>query len=107
MKQLVGMPKTKKIKKPNKNHPTIVAPDWFLLFNQFGVSIVDRVSAGNLKELEQKKFSWASKLKVPKPTLFEIMDLYFLTENQSFHFAIYQYFLFQFFRSQATDIDIN
>ena len=25
---------------------------------------MDRVSAGNLKELEQKKFSWASKLKV-------------------------------------------
>jgi len=31
--------------------------------HNFGVSIVDRVSAGNLKELEQKKFSWASKLK--------------------------------------------
>lgn len=31
--------------------------------HNFGLSIVDRVSAGDLKGLEQKKFSWASKLK--------------------------------------------
>merc|ERR1711962_1064790 len=30
--------------------------------HNFGLSIVDRVSAGDLKGLEQKKFSWASKL---------------------------------------------
>ena len=48
------------------------AGSYFLLFSsrfllplsQFGVSIVDRVSAGDIKGLEQKKFSWASKLKV-------------------------------------------
>ena len=61
----------------------------FLWFSphQFGVSIVDRVSAGNLKELEQKKFSWASKLKV-------------------FH-TFSSYFPFQPLLPQATDIDIN
>ena len=67
------------------------------------MSIVDRVSAGNLKELEQKKFSWASKLKVGDwPSM-----LYFLI-GPSLEFFGFILLIFSFhFHPQATDIDIN
>ena len=65
---------------------------------------MDRVSAGNLKELEQKKFSWASKLKVGDRS----SKLYFLigpSLKLAFGFILLIFPLF--LHPQATDIDIN